>query len=1092
MKQFIQILHGAGALLFAAALAVSCSGPLDPPASQNVPAPQDLPAPQDSSNTGTAVIRIGDGGGDGPSRTIMPTAPDAFSRYALTLTKGSTTLTPDAAGIAGTGVAVQLESGDWTAAVSAYRQWTATGGSSTEYLAAKGSAALTVTVGGSNSVAVPVEPVPIEAAAGVKGIFSWNITLPEGVTSAELKLGDTTPVNLLTTATGSVEKAAGTYNLFITMKKGGLNAGLYEWAYVYPGLESPAVFDFRSGGADALVFTDTVLLAGTVSASIPAGATALTVKAYSNSAHTSAITAPEASVSSSGGTWLLKIPASYIGQAVYLTATADVAVGYAANTATQTVANLPARGQAGIALTVPVERLFVPVTDITGIATGKLSGTDLSLATATVVPDNADNQTITWSVANAGTTGATIVDGNKLRTTATGTAIVKATITNGRSLTTEPRDYTQEFEVTVTASFIPVTNITGVPSATMTLSGTVEPSNATNKTITWEVANARTTGATIVDGNKLHATAAGPATIKATVINGRSLTTEPRDYTQEFEVTVTDTTAPILSEGSWEALTTTAKFTSSEAGTYYYMVRTTSSDVPSVETILAQSGSTAIAGQNSISVTGLTAGTQYNAYIVVKDMAGNVSERLTILITATFVVTVPINNTGIVTASPTNGTYGTTITLNNTPNDHLKFAYYTVNGSRIPENTFTLSGNATVDAVFRVNSVQDEITSKTRREEYPISNGYIGMQFDNDLSTADCVLLTYKVGKMEHMFLQYISKPRIAQYGVTFSTQDSIGSTRSVQTTHIESIAKDHSETNYDLTTISEKVGAEVTPVEGVTVNAEISHSKQTGSTVTDGWTVVTSDSRADSYSDTIDHTDITNMDFSSSIYEQGKPYAWAAFADVGVYQIVRYNIVTGYIEPIPGESLYFNVESDPVVAVYEVPANALAISDSQTLKPFQRQAVTVTGLATILPSPKSIIPKMVVYDGSTDVPNGRVSSAQPRDVKIAGDLLKTYWGYTKVRVKGWYELRAHNGSPEDQHIWMDMDGTKVIYNNGDLKVDGTVWKRYGFNFTADILNFTANSVFHIGFQSLNHGFLGMGDYGWWFNSAEVEFILEK
>jgi uncharacterized repeat protein (TIGR02543 family) len=90
---------------------------------------------------------------------------------------------------------------------------------------------------------------------------------------------------------------------------------------------------------------------------------------------------------------------------------------------------------------------FVPVTNITGVPTGATAGTDLSLS-GTVVPGNATNQTITWSVASAGATGASIVSGTTLRTTAAGTATITATVINGL---TASSNYTQNFDITVTA-----------------------------------------------------------------------------------------------------------------------------------------------------------------------------------------------------------------------------------------------------------------------------------------------------------------------------------------------------------------------------------------------------------------------------------------------------------------------------------------------------------------------------------------------------------------------------------------------------------------------------------------------------------------
>ncbi|MCL2675470.1 MAG: Ig-like domain-containing protein [Firmicutes bacterium] len=72
---------------------------------------------------------------------------------------------------------------------------------------------------------------------------------------------------------------------------------------------------------------------------------------------------------------------------------------------------------------------FVPVTDITGVPATATIGTPLQLA-GTVSPNGATNKDITWSIVDAGDTGATITDG-KLNATAAGTVTVMATIAGG-------------------------------------------------------------------------------------------------------------------------------------------------------------------------------------------------------------------------------------------------------------------------------------------------------------------------------------------------------------------------------------------------------------------------------------------------------------------------------------------------------------------------------------------------------------------------------------------------------------------------------------------------------------------------------------
>jgi hypothetical protein len=101
------------------------------------------------------------------------------------------------------------------------------------------------------------------------------------------------------------------------------------------------------------------------------------------------------------------------------------------------------------------------------------------------------------------------------------------------------RDYTKDFNITINAAFVPVSNITGVPTtgiagALLSLSGTVTPANAANQTIAWTVKDAGTTGASI-SGNMLTTSGAGTAVLTATIANGLAAGTP---YTQDFNITI--------------------------------------------------------------------------------------------------------------------------------------------------------------------------------------------------------------------------------------------------------------------------------------------------------------------------------------------------------------------------------------------------------------------------------------------------------------------------------------------------------------------------------------------------------------------------
>ena len=182
--------------------------------------------------------------------------------------------------------------------------------------------------------------------------------------------------------------------------------------------------------------------------------------------------------------------------------------------------------------------MFEPVTNITNVPDTILLGIDLPL-TGIVVPGNATNQTIVWSLMSAGTTGATVSAG-VLSVTGPGTLKVTATITNGLTPST---DYTQDFTIEV---FVPVTDITNVPDTVVVgtdlpLTGTVDPIDATNYDIVWSVVSDNGTGATISASGVLSVTSAGTGTvtIRATILNGL---TPSSDYTQDF---ILDVFAPV-------------------------------------------------------------------------------------------------------------------------------------------------------------------------------------------------------------------------------------------------------------------------------------------------------------------------------------------------------------------------------------------------------------------------------------------------------------------------------------------------------------------------------------------------------------------
>ena len=155
-------------------------------------------------------------------------------------------------------------------------------------------------------------------------------------------------------------------------------------------------------------------------------------------------------------------------------------------------------------------------------------------------------------------------------------------------------------------NFVAVTGISGVLpriSATLTvpLTATVEPANATNKYIEWSVKDAGTTGAEIIEGNKLKTTAVGTVTLTATILNGMAAGTA---YTEDFTFTVspyyTINSGTISRTGD---TTATIGFTTSHGGTAYYL--DTDNSVMELEAAYWESNRQSLGSVSAGAVTGL-------------------------------------------------------------------------------------------------------------------------------------------------------------------------------------------------------------------------------------------------------------------------------------------------------------------------------------------------------------------------------------------------------------------------------------------------------------------------------------------------------
>jgi len=164
-------------------------------------------------------------------------------------------------------------------------------------------------------------------------------------------------------------------------------------------------------------------------------------------------------------------------------------------------------GEKSDACEVVVDKKIIAVTSVTlDEHSLTLTEGDETTLTATVKPDDATDKTVTWSTSDA---SVATVDGGK----------VKALKPGKVTITAQAEDQSDACVITVEKRIIEVTSVTLnehkltlVEGDGATLSATVKPDDATDKTVTWTTSDA---SVATVDGGKVKAMKAGKATITA-------------------------------------------------------------------------------------------------------------------------------------------------------------------------------------------------------------------------------------------------------------------------------------------------------------------------------------------------------------------------------------------------------------------------------------------------------------------------------------------------------------------------------------------------------------------------------------------------
>jgi uncharacterized protein YjdB len=159
----------------------------------------------------------------------------------------------------------------------------------------------------------------------------------------------------------------------------------------------------------------------------------------------------------------------------------------------------------------------IPVSNITlNQTSAALRPTNTLTLTATVMPSNATDKTVTWS---SSSTNATVNSSGVVTAVSAGSAVIRATTVSGNLVAT----CTLTITVYVSSVTITPTTFTLHTGSTRQLTATIVPSNATNKAVTWSSAN--TSVATVNSLGVVTGISAGSTTIRAQTVNGGFIST---------------------------------------------------------------------------------------------------------------------------------------------------------------------------------------------------------------------------------------------------------------------------------------------------------------------------------------------------------------------------------------------------------------------------------------------------------------------------------------------------------------------------------------------------------------------------------------
>jgi len=321
--------------------------------------------------------------------------------------------------------------------------------------------------------------------------------------------------------------------------------------------------------------------------------------------------------------------------------------------------------------------------------------------------------------------------------------------------------------------------------------------------------------------------------------------------------------------------------------------------------------------------------------------------------------------------------------------------------------------NFTIEPV----SVQEALDKTVIQQKSASLAKFQSANYDPDLGY---IVLTYKVGTIKDMFLQYLSAVVVAEAGREFTYTEIRGHSEEIQTENINTIAMNVSGTVWAAgaggiagagAIAGANVFAGLGSLTGVNAKAKASANAYAGAGAGAGAAAgkldfdiksVSTSKYTKKYQEFLVISNSIKQDMS--IYPSGKKYAVAAFADVGIYQIMKYDPLTMTATAIPGKSLWFNVESLPYWDLYEY-SREEELFIPQQLVPFGKVNVTVTEADLH----KSIKAYMATKNNQINNIGGNFNEVKKETFNhdLLIPILKQL-GYTELRIDVSFDYRAH------------------------------------------------------------------------------------